>query len=44
MLTIEEKIRIIQDQSKKHDITSYEYGNSTTISLQGAQNVLDGKA
>lgn len=43
MLTIEEKIEIIQNQCVKHDITAYEIGENTTISTSSAHKILTEK-
>ena len=42
MLTIEDKVKFIQEASRKHHISAYEYGTKTTISTPSAQRILEG--
>jgi hypothetical protein len=41
MLTIEEKVRLIRELCKKHQITAYQIGKNTPITAPSARNVLE---
>lgn len=41
MLTIKEKVDLIRDLCKKHDISSYELGKNANVSAKGAYNILN---
>ena len=42
-LTKEEKIKLICEQAEKHDITAYEFGTRTSISIFTARKILLGE-
>ena len=44
MLSKEEKIKLIQEVSEKHGITSNQFGDNTKISNMTAYNILSGKS